>query len=328
MRCTNNKKIISLALACLVMVYSLAGCGQKADPNAYRIYESSYYYDITEAAFVEETPLFAEDLCIPDSENIGIKKVDSSLAKSGAVFNNTSRKTIYSKKIYDKVYPASTTKILTAYIAIRYGNLDEIYTVSEHACDQTYDSSVAGLSPGDKITLRDLLFGLILASGNDAAIAIAEGIDGDEKTFVERMNKVAKKLGATDSHFVTPNGLHDEDHYTTAYDMYLIFSAALGEKEFYTILSTPEYTARFSAADNSVKEKQWKSTNSYITGERTAPDGITVIGGKTGTTGAAGYCLVMLSENSNKDQIISMVFDAENRYNLYDLMNQLLSKAG
>lgn len=311
----------------VALILSMSGCGKKeADPNAYRIYESSYNYRITAAVSIDEVPLFAGRFCIAGDKNVGTKKVDSSVAEAGAVFNNTTRETVYAQNVYDKMYPASTTKILTAYLAIKYGNLDEVFTVSEHACDQDYDSSVAGLSPGDQMTLRDLLYGLMLASGNDAAVAIAEGIDGDEATFVKRMNEEAKKLGATKSHFVTPNGLHDENHYTTAYDMYLIFSAAVGEKEFLPLISTAEYTGQYKGAGGAAKETTWKSTNAYLTGDSKMPGGINVIGGKTGTTGQAGYCLVLLSENAKKEQLISIVFHADNRYDLYHLMSQILTQ--
>ena len=325
MRCTNKKKLA--VVLCAVMICSMCGCGSKPDPNAYRTYESSYHYHVTSAATVEETPLFASELCIPGEKDIGVKKVDSSVAEAGAVFNNTTRKTIYAQSIYDKVYPASVTKILTAYVAIKYGKLNEIFTVSANAVNQSYDSSVAGLSAGDQITLKDLLYGLMLPSGNDAAIAIAEGIDGSEKAFVKRMNKEAKALGATGSHFVNCNGLHDEDHYTTAYDMYLIFSAALKQKNFKKVVMTPEYTASYKSADGTPKESTYKTTNAYMSGDENAPEGINVLCGKTGTTSSAGYCLVMLSENDKKDQIVSMVFHADCRSNLYHLMDQLLARS-
>ena len=339
MRCTNNrtdnrqdirkraaKRHTALFLAA-ILAGSLTGCGKEPDPNAYRIYESSYHYNVTAAAPLEETPLFAERFCVPPKNDVGTKKIDTSLALAGGVFNNTTKKTVYAQSIFEKMYPASTTKILTAYLAVKYGKLNEVYTVSENACRQSYDSSVAGLSPGDQIALKDLLYGLMLASGNDAAVAIAEGIDGDEETFVKRMNEEAKKLGATGSHFVTSNGLHDEEHYTTVYDMYLIFSAALADKDFRKVLETVEYTAHYSDASGMPKETVWTTTNGYLTTDYTAPDGITVIGGKTGTTGSAGYCLVMLSENEKKDQIVSIVFHADYRSTLYQMMSQIVAKA-
>ncbi len=103
--------------------------------------------------------LFSDRLCIAEKKNIGLKNVEHSVTEAGGVFNESTLETVYAKNIYKKMFPASTTKILTAYLAIKYGNLDEVYTVSENACDQSYDSSVAGLEPGDKLTLRDLLYG-------------------------------------------------------------------------------------------------------------------------------------------------------------------------
>ena len=107
----------------------------------------------------------------------------------------------------------------SAYVALKNGNLDDVVTVSANAANQASDSSVCELKEGDKITLRDLLYGLMLRSGNDAAVAIAEHISGSSEEFVVLMNAEAKALGATGSHFVTPNGLHDEEHYSTVYDM-------------------------------------------------------------------------------------------------------------
>ncbi len=167
----------------------------------------------------------------------------------------------------------------------------------------------------------------MLASGNDAAIAIAEGMDGSTEAFVNRMNREAKLLGATHSHFVTPNGLHDEKHFTTVYDMYLIFSAAKKQKTFVKLIQSSSYTAHYHGAGGSGKEKTWDNTNYYITGSFLAPEGIHVIGGKTGTTGQAGYCLVLLSKNIHQDDIISIIFHADCRSNLYHVMNEMLSQA-
>jgi D-alanyl-D-alanine carboxypeptidase (penicillin-binding protein 5/6) len=178
------------------------------------------------------------------------------------------------------------------------------------------------------MTLRDLLYGLMLRSGNDAAIAIAEGISGDVDTFVNLMNQEATALGAVNSHFVTPNGLHDEDHYTTVYDMYLIFNAAIQNDDFRTILQTTTYNVFYTTSDGTETSQTWNTTNYYLLGKEQAPDGITVIGGKTGTTGEAGYCLVLLSKNEQNQQIISIVFDADARTNLYYLMNEILNLYG
>ncbi|MEI3340415.1 MAG: serine hydrolase [Eubacterium sp.] len=135
--------------------------------------------------------------------------------------------------MYEKRYPASTTKILTAYLALKYGKLDDTLTVSQDAIYTLMaGSSICGLKPGDKITLEDALYGLMLCSGNDAANVIAEYISGSTEKFADLMNEEAKALGATQSHFVNAHGLPDEDHYTTAYDLYLIFNAAIKNEDF------------------------------------------------------------------------------------------------
>ena len=197
----------------------------------------------------------------------------------------TSKKeAVYKKNIFEKLYPASTTKILTAYVALKNGNLDDVVTVSANAANQASDSSVCELKEGDKITLRDLLYGLMLRSGNDAAVAIAEH------------NAEAKALGATGSHFVTPNGLHDEEHYSTVYDMYLFMNAAVKNETFLEIIKSSRYTANYTDAAGNPVTKEWDSTNKYLMGTEPMPEGVTVIGGKTGTTGEAKYCLVQYNE--------------------------------
>ena len=231
----------------------------------------------------------------------------------------------YQKNIYEKMYPASTTKILTAYLAITQSNLDDIVTVSEHAADQASDSSVCGLQAGDQIKMSDLLYGLMLKSGNDAAIAIAEHISGSEEAFAVLMNETARSFGATNSHFVNPNGLHDENHYTCVYDLYLIFSHAIEQDFFLQLIQTTSYTVYYTNASGADASQTWRNTNKYLNGEVTQPEGVTVLGGKTGTTNAAGYCLVLLSNNDKKEPVISIILKSDGRSNLYYVMNQVLA---
>lgn len=323
MKCTN--KFLALVLA-LSLTICLTGCSK--DNTSYDVYKTSHNFGIIQGDYASESNLFASNLAVTDTTNVGMDTVDSQVASGAGVFNLATKEVTYSQNIFEKLYPASTTKILTAYVALKYGDLDQEITVSENACDQAEDSSVANLNPGDKMTLRDLLYGLMLRSGNDAAIAIAEGISGDVDTFVNLMNQEATSLGAVNSHFVTPNGLHDEEHYTTVYDMYLIFNAAIQNDDFRTILQTTTYNVFYTTSDGTETSQTWNTTNYYLLGKEQAPDGITVIGGKTGTTGEAGYCLVLLSKNEQNQQIISIVFDADARTNLYYLMNEILNLYG
>jgi D-alanyl-D-alanine carboxypeptidase (penicillin-binding protein 5/6) len=213
-------------------------------------------------------------------------------------------------------------------VALKYGDLDQMITVSDYAADQTSDSSVANLEAGDIMSLRDLLYGLMLRSGNDAAIAIAEGIAGSVEDFAVLMNQEAAAVGATHSHFVTPHGLHDDDHYTTIYDMYLITAAAVKNETFLQIIGTASYDVSYTGTDGSAKTQTWTNTNHYLLGTEQAPAGFTVIGGKTGTTYEAGYCLVLYSTNDQGQKIISIVYNADCSLNLYYLMNELLYTFG
>ena len=191
----------------------MSGCGQAVViENPYSVYNSKlsvYDTDTTESSF------FATDLCVTDGADLGTDKTDSTVAEGGGVFNLTTGEVTYSQNMFGKMYPASTTKILTAYIIIRDCNMSDMVTVSANAVDQASDSSICNLREGDVISVKNLLYGQMLASGNDAAIALAEFHSGTVEAFVDEMNATAKNLGATSSHFVNPNGLPDEDHYTT-----------------------------------------------------------------------------------------------------------------
>lgn len=322
-KCTKRKGAYFLSCAIAFSAFFMTGCAseQTALERQYQVYETNYHTQVS-----DYIPNFTSDLCVTEDVNYGTDQTDSQVAESAGVFNLDTKEVCYSQNIFEKLYPASTTKILTAYIIIRDCDLEDTVVVSSNAVDLDTDSSVCGVNAGDNITVRDLLYGLILPSGNDAALALAEYHSaGDVDAFAEEMNATALQLGATGSHFMNPHGLPDEEHYTTVYDMYLIFQAALTQEEFVEILSAKNYTAHFTDSHGNAVEKLWTSTNRYITGDTKAPDGFTVVGGKTGTTFEAGYCLVLYSLNENNEQIISIVFKADGRSNMYLLMNQILS---
>ena len=227
--------------------------------------------------------------------------------------------------MHDRLFPASTTKILTLYLALKYGTLSDEVTVSKNAVSVPSDSSVAGLREGEQLTLEDLLYGLMLPSGNDSAVAIAEHISGSVDAFVQLMNQEANALVATNSHFVNPHGYHDKDHYTTAYDLYLIFNQGIQNEKFVDIISSPSYTTDIKEPDGSVRSVTWRQSNLFVNGTRTAPENVTVVGGKTGTTDEAGACLVLYEQDSQSRPYISVVMGAESKNALYTTMDSLLS---
>ncbi len=328
MKCINKKAtgLLLLPFFCLC-----CGCGQSFSEisytNTYDIYETSKEYEIIsaeDASLQNTADFFGKDLCVSDGMDLGTDSTDSQVAGAAGVFNLNTKEVTYAQNIYGRMYPASTTKILTAYVALKYGDLDAVYQVSANAANQAADSSVCHLKEGDYMSLHQLLYGLLMQSGNDAAIAIAEGISGDVNAFAELMNQEARALGAVDSHFINPHGLQDVEHYTTVYDLYLIFQAAVQNETFKEIIHTKEYTVEYLDSTGMSVEQKWMSTNKYLMETETAPKGITVIGGKTGTTNDAGYCLVLYSSNEAGDPIVSIIMKADCRNNLYYYMNQLL----
>ncbi|MCR5145656.1 MAG: serine hydrolase [Lachnospiraceae bacterium] len=324
MKCIN--RYIALILICIISI-SFCACDSN-NIKTYKLENTSAQYGLVNTIADENIEFFGSDKCVTSNDNFGLNLVDSHVAQGGGVFNLSTHEVTYGQNLFGKMYPASTTKILTALVAIENADLNQMITVSEYAADQSSDSSVANLKAGDVMSLKDLLYGLMLRSGNDAAIAIAEGVAGDEEHFAELMNKKAREFGATHSHFITPHGLHKDDHYTTIYDMYLIFSAAIKNETFLSIISTEEYSPIYTGIDGTEKTQTWYNTNQYLLGKSKAPEGFTVIGGKTGTTYEAGYCLVLYSKNSAGEDIISIVYNADCALNLYYLTNQLLYTFG
>jgi serine-type D-Ala-D-Ala carboxypeptidase (penicillin-binding protein 5/6) len=162
------------------------------------------------------------------------------VAQSAAVVDSYSGDFLFAKNENAKQYPASSTKILTALIVIESGDLDHIVTVDP--ADTKVEPSSLGLKPGEGYTRRQLLYGLLLKSANDVAMALARDNAGSVAGFAEKMNLRAAQLGATSSHFVNPHGLHDPNHYTTAHDLVLIGRAAMQQPLFREIVSTVYYT--------------------------------------------------------------------------------------
>lgn len=270
---------------------------------------------------------YASSLCIA-TENVKPDSVelDSGLHAVG-LFDVTDGDVLYASNIHKKLYPASTTKILTAYIALKYGNLSDTVTVSKNATEFPFGASLAHLKEGDQISLGELLYGLLLPSGNDAAVAVAEHISGSVEEFAKLMNSEAYSLGATNSNFVNPHGLHDDNHYTTAYDLYLIFNACRQQDEFLKIVSEKSHTGIIKGKDGTQRKVIWENTSLYMTGEAEKPKTVEYLGGKTGNTDEAKRCLIAYTKDPQNHYYISIVMGANGKPLLYQNMNELLNQA-
>ena len=215
---------------------------------------------------------------------------------------------IFEKNADIKMYPASTTKILTTLLAIQMGDLSSTCTVSEAAMNIAEDSSKVGLAVGEELNLLDLLYATMLVSGNDGANVIAEAVSGSIPEFVNLMNQAAAAIGCTGTHFANAHGYHDEDHYSTARDMAMIARLAMQNETFRTIAKTTSYVL---PRDNLFGKRALYTTNKmiYYTERYASSYYEYATGVKTGHHSAAGYCLV---SSATKDGIslISVVFDA------------------
>lgn len=316
-----KKKLICILLS----LTFLTGCSKSSDVLLpYSETENTVPYDNNIGTEVSD--FFADDLTIiPDKLN---HMQDSAItATSALIVNVTDDEVLYANNVYEKMYPASLTKLITALVVLKEADLSDIVTISYNASHITENGAkLCGFKEGDKISVEALLNCLLIYSGNDAGIALAEHIGGTEKNFAKKLNETAKRIGAVHSNFVNSHGLHDDNHYTTAYDLYLIFNELLKYDKFLSIINKESYTATYTSAEGEQITKEFSTTNRYLKGTENAPDGVTVIGGKTGTTSKAGSCLILYSKDNNGKAYISLILKADSGNSLFTQMTHLLEK--
>lgn len=236
-------------------------------------------------------------------------------ADCACVINAVTGEAVFEKDMNECHAMASTTKIMTAIIAIEQCDMDEEVTVSHNAAYQ--EGSAAYIREGNVITMRDLLYGLMLNSGNDAAVAIAEHVSGTSEAFAELMNKKAELLGLEATHFMNPNGLDDPEHYTTAYELALIARYAMQNADFRDIVGTRTYQATPINADETLYfSNHNKLLKSY--------DGATGI--KTGYTRATGRCLVSSAERDGMEFIAVTLGDSNDWSDHRDMLDYAFSQ--
>lgn len=315
------KRITACLLAVLVFFYSVPVPVSAAESyNSH--FESSEekmldrYYGTSLDGLGEHAAILS-----PDADDTYEADVDSAL-----LIDASDNEVLASYHAFDRVYPASTTKVLTALITLEQCQMTEEVVIKN---DITFDESgvvAVGFKKGDKVKVEGLLNALLVESANDAAVALAEHIAGSTSAFAKMMNQRAKELGATHCNFVTTNGLHNKNHYVTAYDMYLIFKEAIKYDAFLNIVKKANDTLEYETASGVPYNIPMETSNLYITGNYALPNDIYMIGGKTGTTSQAGSCLVILTENSEEEQYISLVFHGATKDILYNTMTDLLEK--
>lgn len=314
-------------MMCLFLLLCISAAGiiyfkiQSKEETLAAEYEASNYN-----TSIYTGTLFSEDLCVA-AENVSMEGApDTGTLKSAGLFDVEGNSVNFAYNIHEKAYPASLTKLMTALVALDNSELTDEVTVSANADSAKFaaDEATCGIKEGDRLTMADLLYGLLLHSGNDNAVAIAEHVGESVEGFADMMNEKAAAIMATNSNFVNPNGLHDENHYTTAYDMYLIFNECIKNEDFIKIVSTDTYTAEVKGTDGTSREIKWEASNFYAQGTAPLPTKNKIIGGKTGTTLKAGNCLVLLNESDSGQPYISIVMGADTKDLLYQDMTKLI----
>lgn len=239
-------------------------------------------------------------------------------AAGAVIMDADSGEILYGKNIYKHLYPASITKLMTALLAYENLDLADHITFSENAVYGIESgSSNIGMDVGQSITVEEALYGLLIASANEVAIALGEKVSGSEKDFADLMNERARQLGCENTNFVTLNGLHDRNHYTCAYDMALIARQIYQHTDLIRYMS--DYNYHFVKSEKQPDDFWISNTNDFLTGEMEY-DGI--VGGKTGYTDQARETLVTFAEREDV-HLICVIIKEEPPYEYYDTIDLL-----
>lgn len=236
--------------------------------------------------------------------DININAVNTN-SSSCLLMDAKSGKILYAKNAYNKMYPASTTKLMTAILALENCEITDVATVSHNAIYSIpVGYSHANLKEGEQLTIEQLLNVLLIPSANDAAIVIAEHISGSTDEFAKLMNEKAKELGCKNTNFVNPNGIHDKNHYSCAYDLALIGQYAMKFSDIMRIAMVKQYTLPVTNKYNKT-DRIFNATNALINNESMNKNYYPYATGlKTGYTDAAGSCIVSTAKKDNMELIV------------------------
>ena len=316
--------VTALLLACVIVVLLIIRAQQRVD-MAVRYEDLNLGYGQAAQTVIYTDAAFASGLCIGEND-VGNAEIALPSGEHAGLYDIEDSEVLYAKGMYDRIYPASITKVMTAIVAFKYGNMDDMVTISWKDLELETGSQVAGLKIGDKVSMQDLMHGVLVHSGNDAAMAVARHVGGNVDTFVDMMNAEARELGATGTHFTSPTGLHDEQNYTTVYDIYLMMNEAIKYSEFVDMVQISVYDLKCVDKEDKERHITLDSTDHYLTGEAKPPKDVSVLGGKTGTTAAAGNCLAVVAQNAFGQPYIAVIMGAADKESLYRDMNILLSQ--
>lgn len=315
------KKAVALVATVVLGAASLSGCN--VSTQTFLTYESDFtpkVYGPVGHSMEAPVTLMGEEVCVISGLSDGLLELaEDPDAYALLAIQNDENELLYQKNVHERLYPASLTKLMTAYVAYeKIPDFSQEYVIPKDATvlPDSY-AKRCGLKEGDVISLEELMHAALIPSANDAAKALAMAVSGTEEEFTKEMNEAAKRLGATHTHFSNSHGLHADDHYTTLYDMYLIFHALLENEDFVSIVSKATHDLTYHDASGNTVIKTITSTNQYHTGAVESPSFFSIVGGKTGTTNQAGSCMMIYCQDIDGKGYILAVLNASDRDKLY-----------
>ena len=318
-------RVTALVLACSLVL--LTGCGS-------RTYKASKQLDI---GVLPNLPLYSDCGMAQEYAVVGKDEEVNAANYSGVyaamLLDNTTGEPVIAHNAHKRIYPASMTKLMTGLLvieSIEKGDisLDDMVTLNRKVTFDDWDAMASDLIGGCRVDVKNLLYGLMITSYNDCGVILAELIAGSESAFCDMMNEKAREIGATNTHFENCHGLHSDDHYTTAYDLYLILEEFSKHDLAYIIDSLPTYDFTYTDADGNEQVVTIEPTNEYLTGEMNLPDGYSIGSWKTGTTEEALNCLIMeLKNESTGHEYVAIIAGADGKEALYSLMTSMINTA-
>lgn len=253
--------------------------------------ETEVHFDAKSLLSISPLPIQKEDMVSPGDL----------YAKTALAIDLDTQSILYEKNSYDRRPIASLTKLMTAYVILKESDPSSIVTVSDHAART--EGSRMGLVTGEQISVRNLLYGLLIESGNDAAVALAEFNAGDEASFIKKMNDEAENLGLENTHYANTTGLDNQNSYSTAHDLLVLSSHLLKDDGVREIVKNSSY----EVTGENGEVHQLKNTN-ILLGQ------LGIEGMKTGTTPSAGECLLSLAKNPEGHEILTVVLGSSDRF--------------
>lgn len=328
MKCSNNiiQRKLSYFLILVCCLALLSGCNSI---ERYNVNEPLSISSSVKLPIVRPSGLANENVVIPyDSYVYDTPDFEY---EAGLLINETKHSVVCAVNPHKRIYPASMTKVLTGIIvmdAVEIGriSLSDTVVVGKKIEFNEDNVTALGLEPGDYITVKELLHGLLISSYNDCAILLARYVSGSVSEFVELMNAKAAELGATNSHFVNPHGLHDNNHYTTPYDLYLIFKEFLTKDTLVQIDNNSTYDLTMYR-DSEKITIPLTATNAFLSNSFDMPTGYSITGWKTGTTEKAGSCIILeFVDDKTDERFICLVSNATDHETLYQNVEDMLKE--